>query len=220
MHIPDGFLDAKASAGSAALSLLFLSLVARRLKKGSGEKAVPLLGVTSAFVFAGQMVNFPIPGGASGHLLGSALCAVVLGPALGALSMTLVLTIQCFLLQDGGITALGANILNMALIGTFVSYGVFKLISRTFPGRRGVHVGVLAASWTSVVATSLAASLELVFSSTAPFSLVVPAMVGVHTIIGIGEAVLTGLIVVFLYEADASIIMGLKTHCQLLQRRR
>jgi cobalt/nickel transport system permease protein len=209
MHIPDGFLSGKVSAVSSAASFALLALAAGKLDRRLKSRAVPLVGVTAAFVFAAQMVNFPVPGGVSGHLLGSTLCAVVLGPGLGSVAMALVLIVQCFFLHDGGITALGANVFNMAFVGVIVSWIVLRSVRALVPGRKGLHLAVALASWISVELAALFASLEIGMSGAAPLPLVVWAMLGVHAVIGVGEAVLTDLIVLFLYEVEAESLAGL-----------
>jgi cobalt/nickel transport system permease protein len=145
----------------------------------------------SAFVFAGQMVNFPVAGGTSGHLLGGVLAAVLLGPHAGALVLATVLTVQCLFFQDGGITTLGANLLNLALVGVYTGYGVFRWVSRWLPGTRGGRIGIAVGAWCSVVAASAVCALELAASGTAPLRLVLPAMLVTHALIGVGEALIT-----------------------------
>ncbi len=168
------------------------------------------MGVTAAFVFAAQMVNFPVPGGVSGHLLGAALCALILGPMLGIAAMSMVLIVQCFILQDGGITALGINIVNMAFIGTLSAWLSFRILMKIYTGAKAFHAAVIISSWISVIMCALSVSLELALSGAVPLSVVVPAMCGVHLVIGLGEGLLTGLIVVFLYEADRDLISVLR----------
>jgi cobalt/nickel transport system permease protein len=192
LHIPDGFL----SNGVAALcwipAVLAVAIGLRRAGGDLTELRVPLLGVTAAFIFAVQMLNFPIAGGTSGHLLGAALAAILLGPWTACLAMAVVLTVQAFLFADGGITALGANILDMGVIGAlFVGFAM--LASRdVLPKSRTAFLSIAAlGAWTAVMAGAAAASLQLALSDTVPLETVLPAMLGVHAVIGIGEAVIT-----------------------------
>jgi len=191
VHIPDSFLSAPVCVGAYCLAGAGLTLASRRVTEAWNDRTVPLVGVMSAFVFAGQMVNFPVAGGTSGHLLGGVLAAVLLGPHAAALVLATVLTIQCLFFQDGGITTLGANLLNLALVGVYTGYGVFRRVSRWLPGARGRSVGMAVGAWCSVVAASGVCALELAASGTAPLRLVLPAMLVTHALIGVGEAVIT-----------------------------
>src|SRR3990172_1784829 len=137
MHIPDGFLDAKTAAGAGALALVGLSLALRQARLHLPPRRVPLMGLTAAFVFAGQMVNFPVAGGTSGHLLGATLTAVLVGPSAAVVVLAAVLIVQCFLFADGGVTALGANLVNLALVAPLGGYGVFRAVRPLAAGRRG-----------------------------------------------------------------------------------
>jgi cobalt/nickel transport system permease protein len=192
MHIPDGFLSGEvaAVAGVAAAGAVAYSL--RRADRELDERKVPLLGVTAAFVFAAQMLNFPVAGGTSGHFLGAALATFLLGPWLACLVMAVVLTAQAFLFADGGITALGANVFNMGVVGALV-VGILVLVLRdALPKRRPVFLGLVAAgAWLAVMAGAAATSVELAISGTVPLGTVLPAMLGVHALIGVGEAVVT-----------------------------
>jgi cobalt/nickel transport system permease protein len=152
----------------------------------------PLLSVTAAFVFAAQMLNFPIAGGTSGHLLGGVLAAVLLGPWNALLVMTVVLVIQCLAFGDGGVTALGSNIFNMGWIDVVAGYGLFRVIQTLLPKTRGAFMAAVAvASWAGVVAAAMACAAELAISGTIPLGIGLPAMLGVHALIGIGEAIIT-----------------------------
>jgi cobalt/nickel transport system permease protein len=211
VHIPDGFLDGPTALATAGVSAAAVGYAARRAGQELGERTVPLLGVTAAFVFAAQMINFPVAGGTSGHLMGGVLAAVLMGPWAAGVVMTVVVTLQALGMADGGVTALGANILNMAVIGGMLSYLVFLLLRSllragsgplgggvTSPsgGRRTRFlVAVGLAAWFSIVASAAAASLQLAASGTMPLRVGLPAMVGVHTVIGLGEALITTLVV-------------------------
>ncbi|MGE5578019.1 MAG: energy-coupling factor ABC transporter permease [Syntrophothermus sp.] len=188
MHIPDGFLDTKTWAGLGVVSAATVAYAVRRTGRSLKEKQVPVLGVMSAFIFAAQMLNFPVVAGTSGHLLGGVLAAVLLGPWAGTLAMSTILIVQAFFFHDGGITALGANIFNMAVIGTLGSYYLARGLQFLF---RRWSVTIAIAAWVSVVVDSAAAALELAFSGTSPLVVVLPAMVGIHALIGLGEAAIT-----------------------------
>ena len=192
MHIPDGFLDPDVAAAAAVVSVGVVGYSLRRAEHELDERRVPLLGVTAAFVLAVQIVKFPVAGGTSGHLLGAPLAAILLGPWLACLVMTVVITSQAFVFADGGISALGANVLNMGIIGAlgvgYLMVGARHVLPRT---RAGFLALVAGGSWLAVMAGATAASLELALSGTVPLGTVLPAMLGVHALIGVGEAVIT-----------------------------
>jgi cobalt/nickel transport system permease protein len=196
MHIPDGFVDGTVALVTGAASLAAVTAAVRRESAHLGERSVPLLGVTAAFVFAAQMVNFPVVGGTSGHLLGGVLTGVLMGPWAAAIVLTVVLSVQALAMADGGITALGANVLNMAVIGGMGGYLVFAALRRLAPRTRsGYFMAVAGAAWASVVLSSAAASLELALSGTVPLRVSLPAMTSIHMVIGVGEALITVTIV-------------------------
>ena len=198
MHLPDGFLDATTCAAAGALAGGGVAWAARQARASVGDRLIPLMGVMSACIFSAQMVNFPILGGASGHLLGGVLAAVVLGPWAGVLAMSVVLIVQCLLFYDGGLTALGANIVNMALAGSLAGYAVYATIVRLKPTAPMHVAAAVVASWISVQLAAALCALELWWSGTYPLGAVLPAMLIVHTLIGIGEALITGSVVAFL----------------------
>ncbi|ASJ06744.1 energy-coupling factor ABC transporter permease [Thermococcus pacificus] len=189
MHIPDGLLSTPVIAVTYIITALAVGYSARKLKDFPEEK-IPLLGLFAAGIFAAQMVNFPIIGGVSGHLLGATLVAILLGPYAAVMVMTAVLLIQTLLFGDGGITAIGANILNMGLIGAFIGYALYTKLKNI---NETLAMGLSA--WLSVVLGAALASVEIGLSHSLPFLRVLTLMVGYHSIIGIGEAVLTVLIV-------------------------
>jgi len=207
MHIPDGFLDAKVWVPAWAIACGATAVCSRKSGRALGERKIPLMGVTAAFVFAAQMLNFPIAGGTSGHLLGGAVAATLLGPCAGFLVITVVLGVQCFVFQDGGLTTLGANIVNMALAGTAGVYPIIFLSAR-ISKRTGIVLGAAIAGWVSVVGASLLCALELALSRKAPLAALVYAMAGVHSVIGIGEAVITGFFVSFLLRVRPDLVLG------------
>ena len=192
MHIPDGFLAPEVAAACAVPAIGAVGYGLRRASRELDERRVPLLGVTAAFVFAAQMLNFPVAGGTSGHFLGAALAAILLGPWLAGLVLAVVLTVQSFVFADGGVTALGANVLNMGVIGALVVGGLMVAAQRVLPQRRGAFLAVAGVgAWLAVMAGATATALELAISGTVPLGTVLPAMLGVHMLIGIGEAVIT-----------------------------
>jgi cobalt/nickel transport system permease protein len=192
MHIPDGFLDPGVAAVTGVVAGGAVAIGLRRAEATFDERRAPLLGVTAAFVFAAQMLNLPVAGGTSGHFLGAALATILLGPWLACLVLAVVLLVQAFLFADGGVSALGANILNMGVVGALGAGLVMGVAMRVLPRTRRAFLGAAAvASWLAVVAGSIACSFELALSGTVPLGTVLPAMVGVHALIGVGEAVVT-----------------------------
>jgi cobalt/nickel transport system permease protein len=166
------------------------------------------MGIMSAFIFAAQMLNFPVAGGTSGHLLGGVLAAVLLGPYAGAIVISVVLTAQCLIFQDGGLTTLGANIFNMAIIGTIGGYLIYNVIHKFAKGKTGMVVAIAISAWLSVVLASSACAVELAISGTIPLSVALPAMAGIHSLIGLGEAVITCLVVSFVLGVRPDLIYG------------
>jgi cobalt/nickel transport system permease protein len=206
MHIPDGFLSMPVAAGTGLVATAGLGIALKRAARHLPAHRVPLLGMAAAFVFAAQMLNFPVAGGTSGHLGGGVLAAVLLGPSAGVIALAAVLIVQCFLFADGGVTALGANILNMGLIAGAGGYGIYRLATSFAPGLRGKVFAAVVASWLSVPLAATACALELAASGTAPWRLVFPAMTGVHFLIGIGEALITGFALVAVAKTRPDLI--------------
>jgi cobalt/nickel transport system permease protein len=199
MHIPDGFLSAAVSALFWLAAVICVTLAVRRTNDALDERQVPLMGVMAACIFAAQMLNFPVAGGTSGHLLGGALAAIVLGPWAAILVMTCVVALQGLLFQDGGLVVMGANIFNMGMLTALVGGGVFYGLLRVI-GRRSwalVAAGAIA-GWVSVMVAAAVTSGELIVSGTAQAQVVLPAMLGVHTLIGVGEGLITAAALSFL----------------------
>jgi len=194
MHIPDGFLDAKTALATGALSAAGLGFALREVRRELPPRRVPLLGLAAAFLFAAQMVNFPVAGGTSGHLVGGALVAALLGPAAAVVVVATVLIVQCFLFADGGVTALGANIFNMGLVATLSGYVVYSLATRLLPGLRGRVAALAFAGWCSTVLASIVCAGQLAWSGTVAWSVGFPAMAGVHALIGLGEGIVSALV--------------------------
>jgi cobalt/nickel transport system permease protein len=192
MHIPDGFLSVPVALLLWVISVAVIAFAFRRVSSQLGEREVPVMGVLAAAIFAGQMLNFTVTGGTSGHLLGAALATILLGPWASIIIMTCVVSVQALIFQDGGLVVLGANIFNMAVVGTAVAYMVFTLFRRVAGAKKwGIFGGSVAAAWSSIFVAALACALELALSGTSPANLAIPAMAGIHTLIGIGEALIT-----------------------------
>jgi cobalt/nickel transport system permease protein len=189
MHIPDGFLSIAIAVICWVITITVLGIAISRTNKSLEERQVPLMGVMAAFIFAAQMINFPVAGGTSGHLLGGALAAITLGPWAGMLVMTAVIAVQGLLFQDGGLVVMGANILNMGLLTAAVGYGLYR--SARGSSRTTILAVAGVAAWLSVMTGALATSLQLWLSGTANLQVVVPAMLIVHALIGVGEALIT-----------------------------
>lgn len=192
LHAPDGFVSVPIAIAMWVATIAVIAYAVRRTNRHLDDRAVPLLGVMAAFIFAAQMFNFPVVGGTSGHLLGGVLAAVMLGPWAGTLVMTAVVAVQALLFQDGGLVIMGANIFNMGIVGTLGGYALYRGIARLLGGEeRGRLPAAGVAAWASVVAASVAMALQLGASDVVPLELALPAMVGVHALIGIGEALIT-----------------------------
>jgi cobalt/nickel transport system permease protein len=209
MHIPDGFLDPGVAAATGVVAGGAIAIGLRKAEATFDERRAPLLGVTAAFVFAAQMLNFPVAGGTSGHFLGAALATVLLGPWLACVVLAVVLVVQAFLFADGGISALGANVFNMGVVGALGAGLLLGAARRVLPPtRRAFLASTAVAAWLAVVAGAVACSFELAISGTAPLATVLPAMVGVHVLIGVGEAVVTVAAVSAVLAARPDLVAG------------
>jgi cobalt/nickel transport system permease protein len=195
MHIPDGFLDTKTLAASATLSTIGVVVAWRKVRHSMPPERAPLLGVAAAFVFAAQMLNFPVAGGTSGHMLGATLVTVLLGPAAGTLILTMVLIVQSLLFADGGFLALGANIFNMALAGVYVAWLIYGLLRRLLGSSWGNMIAIAVAAWCSIMASAMSCAGQLAWSGTAHWQVAFAAMAGIHALIGIGEALITCMVI-------------------------
>jgi cobalt/nickel transport system permease protein len=207
MHIPDGFLSVPVSIVFWILSLLVVGYALKRVGADLGERQVPIMGVLAAAIFAGQMLNFAVAGGTSGHLIGAALAVILLGPWAATLVLTCVIVVQALIFQDGGLLVLGANIFNMAIVGVSVAYMVFHTL-RSLSGDRtwGLFVGGFLAAWSSVEVSALGTALELSISGTSPANIAIPAMGGIHALIGIGEGLITVGALIFLYTSRRDLL--------------
>jgi cobalt/nickel transport system permease protein len=191
VHIPDGWLSAPVFLTANALAAGALTWATIRARRELEESAIPLMGVMGAFVFAAQMINLPLPGGISGHLMGGVLLAIVLGPAVGALVIASVLLLQALLFADGGLLAFGANFLNMGLVGTLGGYFIYRGVRRFVSGTRGLYLGAALGAWLATVAGAALAALHIGLSGTAPLGAVTLAAVVFHMAIGAIEAAVT-----------------------------
>ena len=191
LHAPDGFFSLPVAAVGWVISVAIIGFAVRKTGKELNERLIPMMGIMAAFIFAAQMINFPVPGGTSGHLVGGALAAVILGPWAAILVMTAVVSIQALLFQDGGLVALGVNLLNMAIISSLLGYGIWWVFKRFGTSIRPLMVGGFAAGWVSIVIASVAVAVQLSISGTSPLILALPALAGVHALIGIGEGLIT-----------------------------
>ena len=211
MHVPDGFLDAPTSVATGVIAVGGIALALRGARRELDDRTAPMAGLVATFVFAGQMINFPVGAGTSGHLLGGTLAAVLVGPWTAVLCVSTVLLVQALLMADGGITALGTNITLMALVGVAVGWLVFQAIRAVLPNRLGVVAPAAAvAAFVSVPAGALAFSLLFAIGGTAPVATdkVVLAMVSWHLVIGLGEAVITALVVASVVGVRPDLVYG------------
>jgi cobalt/nickel transport system permease protein len=191
-HIPDGFISPLIAGLGWLLAVVVISMALRQTRKQLGERQVPLMGILAAFIFAAQAINFPIAGGTSGHLLGGALAAIVMGPWAAALIMTAVVSVQALIFQDGGLLALGWNIVNMGVLSAFTGYlSYYWLRKKIGPSTSARVAASFAAAWLSMEVGAIATAIELALSNTSPLSVTLPTMVAVHAVIGLGEGLIT-----------------------------
>lgn len=209
LHIPDGFLNLVVSLIFWVITIIMVGLAVSKTNKSLGEKQIPLMGVMAAFIFAAQMLNFPIAGGTSGHFLGGALAAIVLGPWAGILVMTAVVGVQALLFQDGGLLVMGANIFNMGILTAVVGFGLYRLVVHQ---KRGVRLAVAGGgAWIATMAAALITSLQLWLSGTTRLEIVLPAMLGVHALIGIGEGLITVAALTYIEQTRPDLLSVEKT---------
>ncbi len=207
MHIPDGFLSLILSLILWIISIIVVSLAIKHYAKEKSSQKLPLMGVLAAAIFAGQMLNFNVAGGTSGHLLGAAIATILVGPWEAILVMTSVVTVQAVIFQDGGLLALGANIFNMAVIGVSVSYAIYLLVGKVIKkGKWALGINGFIAGWFSIFIAALAAALELAISGTSPANIAIPAMGSVHALIGIGEGLITLAVLMFITSTKKEMI--------------
>ncbi|MFJ4693970.1 energy-coupling factor ABC transporter permease [Streptomyces sp. NPDC088766] len=222
MHVPDGFINAPTSAVTGVVAAGAIAVSLRGARRELDERTAPLAGLVAAFIFAVQMLNFPVAAGTSGHLLGGALAAILVGPFTGVLCVSVVLLMQGILFADGGLTALGVNITDMAVVTTVVAYAVFRGLLKVLPRtRRSVTVASFAAALLSVPAAALAFTLVYAVGGTTDVAIgkVATAMVGVHVLIGVGEAAITALTVGAVIAVRPDLVYGARGLRQRLQLR-
>jgi cobalt/nickel transport system permease protein len=217
MHIPDGFLSGGVAAATGVVAIAAVAYGLRVANVQLDEARVPLLGVVAAFIFAAQMLNFPVAGGTSGHFLGATMAAVLLGPWIACLVMSVVLIVQCFAFADGGVSALGANILNMGVLGALLAGLLVIAAQKVLPPTRTAFLGTVGVvAWLTVMTGATGTSFELAMSDTVSLEAVLPAMLGVHSLIGIGEAVITVSAVAAVLASRPDLValapVGLTTH--------
>ncbi len=207
LHIPDGFLSVPVALVGWALAAVMIALALRQTRDSLGERQIPLMGILAAFIFAAQMINFPVAGGTSGHLLGGTLAAILLGPWAAVLVMTSVVTVQALLFQDGGLLALGFNIVNMDILTAFIGYALYDVVRRVAgDSPRARTAGAGLGAWVSVEAAAIATALQLAISNTSPLDVALPAMAGVHALIGIGEALITVAALAFVLQTRPDLL--------------
>jgi cobalamin biosynthesis protein CbiM len=222
MHIPDGFIDIPTSVAFAGLAATGVAISLKGAKSSLDEKTAPLAGLTATFIFAVQMLNFPVAAGTSGHLLGGALAAVLVGPYAATLSLTVVLLMQGLLFADGGLTAIGLNVFNMSLIGVWAGYGAFLLIQKILPKSRfSTTIAAGIAGLLSVPAAAAGFVLQYAIGANATFSVttVLTAMISTHIVIGIGEALITAFAVGAVLASRSDLVYGYKGEKQSLEIR-
>lgn len=222
MHIPDGFINVGVSAGAAVAAAGGVGVSLRSAARTMEDRQAPLAGLVAAFVFAVQMLNFPVAAGTSGHLLGGVLAAVLVGPWAGTVCLALVLLVQALFFADGGVSALGLNVTNMAVIGGLGGYAVFAALRAVFPKTRaGVVAASAIAAGMSVVMAAIAFYVEYAIGGVgdAPLSAVFAAMIGVHTLIGVGEGAITAATVGAVLAARPDLVYGAKHLVPMLDLR-
>lgn len=211
MHVPDGFFNAATSLAAGAVSAGTVGIGLRKAAADLTDRLAPMAGLVAAFVFAAQMINFPVASGTSGHLLGGALAAILVGPWTGAVCVAVVLVIQGLLFADGGLTAIGLNILLIGVIPAFVGYGTFRVARRLLPGAKAsVPLAAGVAAFVSVPASAAAFTVLFALGGTVdlPFASVLTAMVGTHMLIGVGEAVITAAVLSAVVGVRPDLVYG------------
>ena len=211
LHIPDGFISAPVSLLFLVISGFFVFLALRGAKKQLDEKVAPLAGLAAVFIFAMQMINFPVAAGTSGHLIGGALAAILIGPWAGVLAVTVVLIVQALVFADGGLTAIGLNVFIMSVLATLGAWYLFRLFQKIFPKNRiGFLTATAIASYLSVPISALGFTFQFALGGTAAITLdkVLIAMVGVHSVIGIGEAIITVLTISAVLSVRKDLVFG------------
>jgi len=223
MHIPDGFIDLPTSAAFGAIAAAGIALSLKGARNSLDEKSAPLAGLTATFIFAVQMLNFPVAAGTSGHLIGGALAAILVGPYVATLALSVVLIMQAFLFADGGLSALGLSIFNMSLLGVWVGYGAFVLVRKILPKQKSnVPVAAAIGAFISVPVAAIGFVAQYAIGGTATYSVstVLAGMVGTHLLIGIGEAIITTLAVSAVIASRPDLVYGWKPTTSNLEIRK
>jgi cobalamin biosynthesis protein CbiM len=223
MHIPDGFIDVPTSAAFAAIAAVGVGASLKGAAKSLDEKTAPLAGLTATFIFADQMINFPVAAGTSGHLFGSVLAAVLVGPYVATLALSVVLLLQALLFADGGLTAAGLNVFNLSLVGVWVGYGVFLLVKKFLPkNKSSITTAAAIAGFISVPAAVMGFVLQYAIGANSTFSVaaVFTGMMGTHVLIGIGEAVITAFSVTAVMASRPDLVYGYRGTKQQLEIRK
>jgi cobalt/nickel transport system permease protein len=211
VHIPDGYINLATSAGTAVVAVGGLWAALKQTGRRLAEKQIPLAGLTAAFIFALQMLNFPVAAGTSGHVLGGALAAVLLGPSMGILVVAVVVIVQALVLADGGASALGLNILNMAIVTALAGWGVFRWLMKLLPKTTASAVGAtMVAGWVSMIVSSTLFVIEYAIGGQggAPVGTVFAAMTGVHALVGIGEGLISAVVVGAVLGVRSDLVRG------------
>ena len=223
MHIPDGFIDIPTSAAFAAIAAVGVGASLKGAAKSLDEKTAPLAGLTATFIFAVQMLNFPVAAGTSGHLFGSVLAAVLVGPYVATLALSVVLLLQALLFADGGLTAAGLNVFNLSLVGVWVGYGAFLLVKKILPKNKpSITTAAAIAGFISVPAAVVGFVLQYAIGANSTFSVtaVFTGMMGAHLLIGIGEAVITAFSVTAVMASRPDLVYGYRGTKQQLEIRK
>jgi cobalt/nickel transport system permease protein len=205
MHIPDGFLSIPVWAALDLAAIPSVGYFVRRTQRSFEDSRIPLLGVLGSFVFAAQMINFPVVAGTSGHLIGGALLAFTLGPSAATVVMTAILLVQALVFQDGGLLALGANVINMAVVGVWVGYVPMKLLGGRGPNLRGF--AAFLGGWLSLMAAALLAAVELSLSDMAPSGPLFASMLGIHAVTGVAEGLITAVTLTAIQRLNRSFVL-------------
>jgi cobalt/nickel transport system permease protein len=207
LHIPDGFLSIPVALVGWVLTVILVAFALRQTRQQLGDRQIPLMGILAAFIFAAQMINFPVAGGTSGHLLGGMLAAALLGPWGAVLVMTTVIGAQALFFQDGGLLALGFNVFNMGIISIFIGYAIYVGMQRALRNTPAAQLlGAGLGAWSGVMLAAAATALQLAASGTSPLEIALPAMLGVHALIGIGEALITVGALVFIRQTRPDLL--------------
>lgn len=218
LHIPDGFIDVPTSAIFGLLTVVLLALALKRAKAQLDDRVAPMAGLAAVFIFAMQMLNFPVAAGTSGHLVGAAIGAILIGPWAASLALTVVLAVQALFFADGGLIALGLNVFNLAFVAVFVAWGVFLLLKKILPASRtGLLIATGLAAFISVPVGALAFSLQFALGGTEAISatIVTTAMVSVHLLIGIGEAIISVLTISAVVAVRPDLVFGAKHYLKV-----